>query len=222
MINDIVLFGTGDMAAVAAVYIRAEAPEMRIVGYTLDDEYCISDVHDGLPLVPWSMLETRFPPDRVRIFGPLSYQRMNTFRRDRFLEGKARGYGFARFVHPDGSNYAEQIGENCLILERNVLQPFCRIGDNCIIWSGNHIGHHAVIGDHVFISSQVGIAGSSVIGDECHLGGQVGITHGLTLGARCAVLNGAFVSTDLPEGTVVVGESDRPKPFDSARMLRLL
>lgn len=220
--SEIVIFGTGDMAAVVAVYLRAEAPDIRIVGYTLDDAYCTADTHDNLPLVPWSLLETRFPPDTTQLFGPLTYQRMNTLRRDRYLEGKARGYSFVSFVHPDSSIYTDEIGENCLILERNVIQPFSRIGNNCIIWSGNHIGHHVVIGDHVFISSQVGIGGSVVVGDECHLAGQIGIAHGLAVGARCALLNGAFVSRNLPEGTVLVGRPPELKPFDSARLAKLL
>lgn len=218
----IVIFGTGDMAAVAVVYIRAHAPELEIVGYTVDDAYCRKDTHDGLPLVPWSTLETRFPPDRVQLFGPLTYQRMNTIRRDRYLEGKARGYGFASFIHPDTHIYTEEIGENCLILERNVIQPFVRIGSNCILWSGNHIGHHVTVGDHVFISSQVGIGGSAVIGDECHLGGQIGISHGLTIGRACAVLNAAFVTQNLPDGAVITGPDPTRKPFGSDRLHRLL
>jgi acetyltransferase-like isoleucine patch superfamily enzyme len=222
MTRDLVIFGTGDMAAVIAVYLRAHAPELRIVGYTLDDAYCTAEVHEGLPLVPWSALEARFPPGAVDLLGPLTYQRMNTIRRDRYLEGKARGYGFARFIHPDCNVYTEEIGENCVILERNIIQPFARIGNNCILWSGNHIGHHVTIGDHVFIASQVGIAGSSVIGDGCHIAGQVGITHGLTIGADCALVNGAFVSRDLAPGSVVMGPSSEKKPFGSDKMRRLL
>ncbi|ABV92452.1 conserved hypothetical protein [Dinoroseobacter shibae DFL 12 = DSM 16493] len=222
MSRDLVIFGTGDMAAVVAVYLRAHAPELRIVGYTLDDAYCEGDTHDGLPLVPWSQLETRFPPDMFDLLGPLTYRRMNTIRRDRYLEGKARGYAFARFIHPDCNIYTDQIGENCVILERNVLQPFSRVGNNCILWSGNHIGHHVTIGDHVFIASQVGIAGSTVIGDACHIAGQVGITHGLTIGAGCALVNGAFVSRDLAPGSVVMGQSSEIKPFGSDKMHRLL
>lgn len=220
--TDIVIFGTGDMAQVAVVYIRAHAPELSIVGYTVDDAYCDSDTFDGVPLVPWSKLESRFPPDKVKLFGPLTYQRMNTIRRDRYLEGKARGYDFASFIHPNCNIYSDEIGENCLILERNTIQPFSRIGNNCIIWSSSHIGHHVVVGDHVFISSVVGIAGSTVIGEECHLGGGIMTGHGLTIGPRCAVLNGAFLARDLPEGSVVVGVVPTTKAFDSSRLAKLL
>lgn len=219
--QDIVIFGVGDMAQVVAVYIRAHS-DLNIVGYTLDHAYRQADSFDGLPLVSWEELEKEFPPSQVKLFGPLTYQRMNTVRRDRYLEGKARGYSFVSFIHPGSHIYTDDIGENCLILEQNVIQPFVSIGNNVIIWSGNHIGHHAKVGNHVFIASQVGMAGSVVIGDECHLGAQVGIVQGVTLGARCAALNGAAVLRSLPPGSVVSGEMTPLRPFDSARLHKLL
>ena len=219
--QDIVLFGTGDMAQVAAVYIRTHS-DLNIVGYTLDHAYRKEDTFDGLPLVSWETLETDFPPDQVKLFGPLTYQRMNTIRRDRYLEGKARGYSFVSFIHPDCNIYADKIGENCLILEQNVIQPFSSIGNNVIIWSGSHVAHHAQVGDHVFISSHVTIGGSAVIGNECHLSGQAGVAHGLTLGPRCAVLNGAKLTRNLSEGSVISAELPRVRSFDSSRLHKLL
>lgn len=219
--QDIVLFGTGDMAQVAAAYIRAHS-DLDIVGYTLDQAYRKADTFDGLPLVPWETLEKDFPPDQVRLFGPLTYQRMNTIRRDRYLEGKARGYSFVSFIHPDCNIYTDRIGENCLILERNVIQPFSSIGNNVIIWSSSHVGHHAQVGDHIFMSTFVAIGGSAVIGNECHLSGRAGIAHGLTIGPRCAVLNGVTVTRNLPEGSVVSAEMPLVKGFDSSRLYRLL
>lgn len=219
--QDIVLFGTGAMAEVIAVYLRAHS-DYRIVGYTVDAYFRETDRYDRLPLVAWEELEAHFPPGEVLLLGPLTYRRMNTIRRDRYLEGKARGYGFARFIHPASHIYTDRIGENCLILEANVIQPFAEIGNNVIIWSANHIGHHVRIGDHCFIASQVGIAGHVTVGPECYLGGQVGIPHGLTLGHGCAVLNGAFLTKDLEDFAVVSGEGDRPKPFSSTRLHRLI
>src|SRR5690606_16161042 len=160
--------------------------------------------------------------DRIKLLGPLTYQRMNTVRRDRYLEGKARGYSFASFIHPDCNIYSDEIGENCLILERNVIQPFSSIGNNVIIWSSSHVGHHSRVGDHVFISTYVGIGGSAGVGNECHLAGRAGVAHGVTLGPRCAILNGLTVTRSLPEGTVVAAEMPPVKDFDSSRLYRLL
>ncbi|MBL4810820.1 MAG: acetyltransferase [Rhodobacteraceae bacterium] len=219
--KDIVIFGTGAMAEVVSVYLEQDS-DFNIVGYTLDAAYRKDDSFNGKPLVDWETLEQHFAPDQVLLFGPLTYQKMNTVRRDRYLEGKARGYRFATFIHPGSHIYTDKIGENCLILEANVIQPFASIGDNVIIWSTNHIGHHVSIGDHCFIASQVGIAGNTSIGQECYLAGQVGVAHGLTVGDRCAVLNAAYVGKNLKDGAVITGDNGTLKPFDSTRLHGLI
>ena len=139
---------------------------------------------------------------------------MNEFRRDRYLEGKARNYRFASFIHPNSHIYTTDIGENCFILEANVIQPFAKIGNDVIMWSGNHIGHHSIIGDHCFLASHVGIAGATRIGDGCFLGGKVGIKEGLTIGPACLLSFGVIVTKDLPPGSVALrGIEDRVAPF---------
>src|ERR1700694_3348083 len=72
---DIVLFGAGQIAQVAKVYVDAHGPD-RVVGFTVDAEYLKSDSFHGLPLVPWERLEDFFPPDDVKLLGPLSYRRI--------------------------------------------------------------------------------------------------------------------------------------------------
>src|SRR5439155_1817769 len=132
---DIVFFGTGHSAEVAKVYIESHS-EHRIVGFTVDAQYATAATFHDLPLVPCQRLEEFFPPDQVELLGPISYARMNEFRRDRYLEGKARNYRFASFIHPDCHIYTKDIGEHCFILEANIIEPFARIGDNVVIWSG--------------------------------------------------------------------------------------
>src|SRR5258708_7583620 len=102
---DIVIFGAGQIAEVAKIYIDAHS-EHRIIGFTVDAQFVKSDRFLNLPLVPWERLEQFFPPDRVELLGPLSYRRINEFRRDRYLEGKARHYRFASFIHPNSHIYS--------------------------------------------------------------------------------------------------------------------
>lgn len=220
--RDVVLFGTGDVSQVISVYVERYS-DLNIVGYTVDAEFMPeSGTFNGKPCVPWEEIETHHPPGSVKLLGPLTYKRLNQVRRERYLEGKAKGYEFASFIHPACHINTEAIGDHAIILEANIIQPFATIGDNVIIWSGNHIGHHVTIGSHCFIASQVGIAGSSKIGEACYLAGQVGIIHGLTVGDRCAILNGAFVKSDVPDDSVVTGEGDPIKPYPSRRIAHLL
>lgn len=220
-LKHVVLFGTGMVAEVITAYLERFS-DLDIVAYTVDREYMPEGDFNGRPVVAWDELESHYPPDRMRLMGPLTYQRLNAVRRDRYREGKARGYAFASFIHPNAHVLTDRVGDHVIILEQNVIQPFAQIGDNVIMWSGNHLGHHSSIGSHCFLASMVGIAGATRIGEECYLGGQAGITHGLTIGDRCALLNGAFVKEDLPDDTVVVGQPGEIKSYKSKRIVHLL
>ena len=220
--TDVVLFGTGMVSEVISVSLDRYS-DLNVLAYTVDRDFLPEGgTFNGKPAVPWDEIERHYPPGSVSLLGPLTYKGLNSVRRDRYLEGKAKGYAFASFIHPDCHINTDAIGEHCIILEANIIQPFASIGDNVIIWSGNHIGHHVSVGDHCFIASQVGIAGATTIGPECYLGGQAGLVHGITLGARCAVLNAAVVKANLPEGSVVSGEAAPIKPFPSKRIAHLL
>lgn len=219
--SDIVLFGAGQIADVARVYIDTHGPD-RIVGFTVDDSHRTSDMFAGRPLVSWEDLERVFPPGQVKLLGPLSFRRLNEFRRTRYADAKARGYGFASFIHPSCQVYTEHIGENCFILENNTLQPFSEIGDNVIIWSNNHIGHHSRIGDHCFLASHVGVSSNVVIGPECFVGGKAAIDYGVTVGARSFLGTASVILKSVPPDSVVLGESSPLAPYSSQRLKRLL
>ena len=220
--QDVVLFGTGMVADVISVYLEKYS-NLTIKAYTVDREYVPgSGEFRGKPAVPWDEIDTHFPPGSLPLLGPLTYKGLNSVRRDRYLEGKQKGYAFASFIHPDSHIDTDLIGEHVIILERNIIQPFAAVGNNVIIWSGNHIGHHVSVGDHCFIASQVGIAGATSIGPECYLGGQAGIVHGITIGARCALLNAAVIKANLPDESVAVGHAAEIKPFKSKRIAHLL
>lgn len=199
----VILFGTGQLAQTVTVYLERDS-DHEVVGYTIDAAYRLgqTDCMDR-PVYDWETLENHFAPSDGLLFGPISYRGLNQFRKARYLEGKARGYGFLTFVHPAAHVYTDAIGENVLILEQNVIQPFARIGDNVVLWSNNHIGHHAVIGDHCFIASQVGIAGGCQVGEGCFFGGQSGLIDNRSVAPGSIVGAGATVLTDLGAGDYV-------------------
>jgi len=219
-VAQIVVFGAGQIAQVAAAYIDAHGPD-EIVGFTVDAAWRKADTFAGRPLVDWERLEERFAPGAVKLLGPLSYQRLNELRRDRHREGRRRGYGFASFVHPASHVSTSEIGENCFILEANVLQPFVRVGAGVMMWSGNHVGHHTSIGDYCFISTHVGIGSGVTIGERCFLAGKVGVDTGVRIGEACFLGGGAVVKKDLAAESVVPGPSDAPAPYPSSRLKRL-
>ena len=219
--TDIVLFGAGDIADVATVYIERDS-ELNIVAYTVDDAFRHGDRFQGKPLVSWEALKEQYPPDRYQLLGPLSYRRMNQFRRDRYLEGLDRGYRFASFIHPSCHIYSDQIGSNCFMLEANVVQPFVTIGDNVMLWSGNHIGHHSTLGNHVFVGAQVGISGGATIGDESFIGGKTGIGSGCQVGKAAFIAEGCAINSNVADHAVYLKPGTKPTKHHSSRIARLM
>jgi acetyltransferase-like isoleucine patch superfamily enzyme len=220
-VADILVFGAGQIADVARVYIGAHGPD-RIVGFTVDAAHKTANTFSGLPLVEWEDLERHYPPGSVKLIGPLSYRRLNEFRRDRHLDGKRRGYTFTSFVHPGCFSYTTDIGENCFILEGNVLQPFSKIGTGVMMWSSNHIGHHATVGDYCFLASQVAVGGSARIGERTFMAGRVGVESGVTVGSGCFLDTAVVIKRDLPDESVVRGPVFEKCKYPASRMKRFV
>jgi carbonic anhydrase/acetyltransferase-like protein (isoleucine patch superfamily) len=218
---DIVLFGAGQLAEVAKAYIDAHGPD-RVVGFTVDVAYLREATFHGLPVVAWEELEQRFPPKDVELLGPISFRRLNEFRRDRHLEGKARGYRFASFIHPAAHIYAQEVGENAFILEGNIIQPFARIGQGAMMFGANAIGHHTVVGDYCFVASHVAVGGAARVGELSYLSLASVVESGVMLGPKCFLDVGAVVKENLPAGSVVRASEGRVSRLPSARMKRLL
>jgi acetyltransferase-like isoleucine patch superfamily enzyme len=214
---DVIIFGAGQLAEVAKAYLDKYSTD-RVVGFCVDESFLEQDTFHGLPVVAWERLENHFPPGAVKLLGPLSYQRLNDFRRDRHGEGRARGYSFASFIHPSTHNMAQTIGENCFILENCILQPFARIGAGVIIWSSTHVGHHAIVEDFCFLSSQIGLASGVRIGAGSLIGGQVGIDNGVTVGPGSYIESRAMIRRDVPPNAVVRHPFDLPKDYSSERV----
>ena len=219
--TDLIIFGSGQLAEVAKTYFDAHG-SLRVIGFTVDAAYQQANTFCGLPVAAWEDLEKHFPPDRVQVIGPISYRRLNQFRRDRHQEGKRRGYRFASFVHPAAHVYADSIGENSFILEANIIQPRVRIGEGAIIWSNNHIGHHASIGDYCFIASTITIGSNARIGSGSFISGCSAIDPGAEVGENNIVMPLAYVKGQTPPGSVVEGDkASAISRVPSARIMHL-
>ena len=202
---DIVLFGVGQFAEVAVAYLERDT-DHTIVAFCLDRDYIESPTFQGKPVVPFEELEQHYPPDRVELFLPLSYKQMNRHREAHYLDAKARGYRFITYISPHARIHSHtSIGENCMILDDNVIQPYVTIGNNCILWSGNHIGHHTTIRDNVFIASHAVVSGAVDIGNNCFLGVNCTIRDNIKIARYCLIGAGAVILKSTKEKELYIG-----------------
>lgn len=217
----IVIFGTAEQAEVSHYYFQMDSP-FSVEGFIVDDEYFKNSNFQGLPVVPWSIALNTFPPHEYNCFVALGYSNVNLARKEIYEKVKLAGYQCPSYVSSKAVTFKNLVvGDNCLILENNTVQPFVEIGSNTVIWSGNHIGHHSKIGSHVFIASQVVISGGVTIEDQCFIGVNATIRDHISIGNATVIGAGSLIMKDTSSYSVYVPEATQARMTSSKEIKRI-
>jgi sugar O-acyltransferase (sialic acid O-acetyltransferase NeuD family) len=220
-VTPIIIFGTGDIAQLAHYYFSNDS-EHQVSAFTVDAEYITMHELYALPVVPFSEIVRRYPPDRHKLFVALSYAKLNEVRKQKYLAAKALGYRLVSYVSSRSTVLTQYpIGENCFILEDNTIQPFVTIGNNVTLWSGNHIGHHSIIHDHCFIASHVVVSGGVEIEESCFIGVNATLRDHIKVGKNCVIGAGALLLSDAPPEGVYVGAATERSKVPSTRLRKI-
>lgn len=213
----LVIFGSAEMAELAKYYFDKDS-DYSVVAFTIDDAFVKEDQIHGLPLVPFSEVVRRYPPDGFDMHVALSYAKLNRLRQEKYEQAKAAGYRLTSYVCSKSATWPDiHIGDNCFILENQTIQPGVRLGNNVMIWSGNHLGHGTQIGDHTYIASHVVISGHCKIGQRNFFGVNSTLRDFCTIGDDCFVAMGATVARDMPNGSVALAPSSEIYEADDGR-----
>jgi sugar O-acyltransferase (sialic acid O-acetyltransferase NeuD family) len=209
---NIVIFGTGLPARLAAYVLEHDSP-YRPVAFTVHERYIREREFAGLPVHRFEDLERTFPPEQVAMIAPLGWTRMGAFRQQVVADGKARGYRFATYVSSRALTWAGFVaGENCVVFDGVIVEPYARIGENCIIRAGAALSHDVELGDHCFVAPRASIGGRARIGTHCVLGANSTVTNGVQVAPRCFVGAGAVVTADTQPGGIYRGNPARRSP----------
>lgn len=221
MNRKLVIFGSGDIAQLAHFYFSTDS-EYEVVAFTVDESYLVESELCGLPVDPFEEAVQKYPPERYDMFVALSYSKLNSIRKEKFLAAKNLGYHLASYVSSHATILNNnRIGENCFILEDNTIQPFVTIGSNVTLWSGNHIGHHSVINDHTFIASHVVVSGGVVIGEQCFIGVNATIRDHIKIDDKCVIGAGALLLEDAEREGVYIGQATQRSRVPSSRLRKI-
>jgi sugar O-acyltransferase (sialic acid O-acetyltransferase NeuD family) len=176
------------------------------------------------PVIPFSRIEKEIPPEQSQMFVPLGFQRMNALRAEKFAQAKAKGYSLASYISSRIITWDKpKIGENCFILEGNILNYDTTIGDNVVMWSGNHVGDLSIIEDHVFVSSHVVLSGEVTIGANSFLGVNATISNHVRVGPRCYIGANTLIAQDTsPDSVYVAASTPKLQNIDSLRFLEVI
>lgn len=189
----VVMFGTGSMAALVHQYLTYDSP-FEVVAFAIDADHQQDDRFRGLPVVPFEDVERDYPPDSFAFSVPIMYSRVNCLRAEKFDQAKAKGYRLVSWVSSRAHTWPDlTTGENCLIGEGSIIQPFARLGDDIVMSPGAFVGHGSVIDDHCFLAPCTVVLGETRVGRCCFLGANATVRDGITLGPGCIVGAGVTV-----------------------------
>ncbi len=198
----IVIFGTGEFAQEIFLYLK-KFSNFQIVAFTIHKEFIKEKSLFEKPIIPFEEIENSYSPNECTMIICIGFSQMNKKRERVFLEAKKKGYKLENFIHPSNHIWDEfEIGENCIILENNVIRPFVKIGNDVIIENNNVISHHSIIKDHCYITSQVVIAGHVTIESNCYLGINSTIRNRIKLEKECLIGAGAVILRNTKEKEV--------------------
>lgn len=214
----LVIFGAGDIAELAHFYFTQDSV-FNVDAFTVDAAYIRSDTFCGRPVVPFEQLAQHCPPATHDLFVALSYSRLNSVRKAKYLEAKRLGYTLASYVSPRAVVLNPRgIGQNCFVQENCLVQPFATLGHNVTLWCGSTVAHHSTIGDHTFIAPSVAISGGVKVGEQCFIGINATLRDHISVGDRCVIAAGALVLSDVPPDTVVGGLESGRRRLDPTRL----
>lgn len=205
MRKKIIIFGTGDFARITRQYLDDDS-DLEPVGFTANESLIDKKELDGLPIIPFEQITTLYPPEKYTMIICIAFSQMNQKRAKIFEEIKNKGYQLENYIHSSTKIWGNcEIGENCLIFENNIIQPFVKIGDDVIIQSGNVVSHNTIIDDHCFITSSVSIAGHVTIGKYSFLGMNCTIKNRIKIGKKCIIGAGAVILRNTKDKQVFSG-----------------
>jgi len=214
----VIIFGLGDISQIANFYLSSD-DNYEVVAFTIDKEYIKENSFEGLPVISFDNIESKYSIDEYKLFIPLSYTKVNKLREHKFLEAKEKGYNFISYISPQATISSNAIiGENCFIFEDNTIQPFVTIEDNCILWSGNHIGHHSTIKANCFIASHVVISGGCDIGENTFIGVNATLRDHIKIGKSNVIGAGALILGDTEDNKVYMEKATEVSRVPSNRL----
>lgn len=209
--DKIIIYGNSSIAEVVAEYIKA-VDTVEIVAFTVEEDFIQNKMLKGKPVIPYERLVDLYSPvsHKILVLSALGIESPRVQKKVKSEEIKSLGYKLFSFIDPSAyiANSAK-IGENCIILNRSIVEPFAEIGDGTFLRSESYVSHHSKIGSYCYLAPRATIAGKVEIGSFCFLGINCTVHDKKKIGAHSIIGGGAVVNNDIPDYGVVKAASGK-------------
>ena len=205
----LVIVGDGETAQIAYEYFTMDS-KWEVAAFAVESQFLTKRKLQDLPVVAFEDLEKEYNPQDFGAFVAVSYTQLNRVRARIYRAVRQKGFSTPSYVSSKAFVWrTASIGDNCFILEGNVIQHGVKVENNVVIWSGNHIGHQTQIRPNCYIASHVVISGFCEIGENCFLGVNSCLADRVRIAEDCIIGAGAVVLKDTEPGKVYVGNPAR-------------
>lgn len=213
----VIIFGNKKLAELAHFYLTHDSP-YKVAAFTVNNEFIENKQFMDLPVIPFEKVEKLYPPDKFRMFIAIGYKKLNKIRAEKYYEAKNKGYKLISYICSNATVWdGVEIGDNCFILESQIMQPFVKIGNNVVLWGGCHFGHNTVVEEHCWISPHAALCGGVTVGKHTFIGTNVTIRDNVSIGRESIIGAGALILNDVGNKEVYIGKPSELYPLDSER-----
>ena len=122
----------------------------------------------------------------------------------------ARGCRFATVIHPSaviGSR--TELASGCVVAAFAYVGPDSRVGPHTVLNVNSLVGHDCVVGDFCVLSPFAAINSECQVDREVFIGAHAVVGPRVTVGGRSKLSAGAVVCSDVPAGSLMVGNPAR-------------
>lgn len=217
----LVIIGNSEIAEMACEYFTYDS-DRDVAAFAIAADYIKEPTLHDRPVTPLEQVVQDYPPNQYDAFVAIGDGQLNRLRRRLVDQTKGLGYELASYVSSKAFVWRNvEIGENCFIMEHNVLQPFTAIGNNVTLWSGNHIGHRSVIEDDVFIASHVVVSGFCRVGARSFIGVNATLAHQVQIAPDNFIAMSAVVTASTEPDGVYKGHPAERRGISAKRYCRV-
>lgn len=188
----------------------------QVCAFTVDREYIKEDTIFELPVIPFELIQSSYPPGEYGMHIAVGHVRVNRIRAQKYEQAKAMGYQLISYINSRAVTWPGLVyGDNCKIGPNATINPFAQIGNNVRIGSGSNVGHHTIIKDHCSLASNVAIAGNVTVEPYCLIGTNATIRDRISIARECVIGAGAVILQDTKPGEVYLGNPAELLPISS-------
>jgi sugar O-acyltransferase (sialic acid O-acetyltransferase NeuD family) len=194
-----------------------------VVGFTVDRSHLSETRKHELPVVPFDALETHFPPQKTAVIVPLGFALSTGLATERRVAAMERGYASLSYISSRASVSPDlQCGDNCLIFDGVVIEPFVKLGSDIIVRGSCHLSQHVSIAGACFLAPRVTLGGNVSIAERCFIGINATVQGDAHVASGCFIAAGARVIRDTNNGAVYAGAPAVRRKVRPADLLRTL